>query len=59
MNILKMLNYQGKKTMFKEIILPIKYNGRKIFVAVEKEVGKYKNSAFLLMKPIMRIVVRE
>ena len=53
------VTYQEKIAMFKEMILSIKCNGGKIFVAVEKGVGKHKNSAFLLMKPMMRMIVRE
>ena len=34
------VTYQGKKTIFKEMILLIKYNCRIMFVAVEKRVGK-------------------
>ena len=45
--------------MFKEMILSIKHNSRRMFVAVEKGVGKHKNSAFLLINPAMRMVVRE
>ena len=53
------VTYQGKKTMFKEMILSIKYNRGRMFIVVEKGVGKHKNSAFLLIISIMRIIVRE
>ena len=41
------------------MILSIKYNGGKMFVAAEKEVEKHKNLVFLLIKPTMRMVIRE
>ena len=57
--LLEKVTYQRKKTMLKEMILSIKYNEGRIFVAVEKEVGKHKNSAFLFIIPTMRMIVRE
>ena len=41
------------------MMMTIKVNRIKLFVAIEKGVGKYKNSAFLLMKLIIRIIARE
>ena len=41
------------------MILLVKQNESKLFIAVEKGIGKYKDSAFLLMKPILWIVVQE
>ena len=58
-DLLEKVTYQGKKTIFKEIILSIKHNRGRMFVAVEKWVGKHKNSVFLLIIPIMRMIARE
>jgi len=44
--------------IFKEMILAIKIGGQRLFIAVEKEVGKYKQSVFLLMKPTKRAEAR-
>ena len=37
---------------FKKMILVIKVNSSRLFVAIKKGVGKYINTVFLLMKPI-------
>ena len=39
---------------FKEMIMAIKVNGGKLFIAIEKGVGKHKTTIFLLIKPIRR-----
>ena len=39
---------------FKETMLAIKVNGGKLFAVVKKGVGKYKNTSFLLIKPMRR-----
>ena len=57
-NLSEKIEYQGKKMKFKEMILIIKAGGKQIFLAVEKEVGYYKQSAFLLMKPTKRVDTR-
>ena len=44
--------------MFKEMILVKNIGGQRLFIAVEKGVGKYKQSAFLLMKPTKRAEAR-
>ena len=54
-----MVSYKGKRAMFKEMILLVKQNGSKLFVAVEKGIEKYKDSAFLLMKPTLQMTVRK
>ena len=48
------VSYQGKQMKFKEMTMVIKVNEGKLFVVIEKRVGKHKNTAFLLMKPTRR-----
>ena len=44
--------------MFKEMILATKIGRKSLFIAVEKGVGKYKQSTFLLIKLMKRAEVR-
>ena len=58
-NLSEMVSYKGKRAMFKEMILLVKQNRSKLFIAVEKGIEKHKDSAFLLIKPTLRMVAHE
>ena len=54
MDLSEIVSYQGKQMKFKEMMMAIKVNGSKLFIAIEKGVRKHKNTAFLLIKPTRR-----
>ena len=58
-NLSEIIRYKGKRAIFKEMILLVKQNGSKLFVAVEKGIGKHKDSVFFLMKLVLQMAAHK
>ena len=58
-NIFDSVEYKGKEGTIRDLLLSVKKDNKKIFKGVEQGKGKKALTAYLLMKPKMRVKYQE